>query len=260
MAEKDVQNAGEVPEPQPAEEVVSEATPQTGVQSLNEAELEKIQQAAESKAWEKYQGMQRTLAKEQEKRRELETRLNQPSGLNRQTLDVLENMAKSDPYNTDIQTQIQSLKAEANRLEQIQRAEQFVNTEREKLTQTIQEAFPDKDPNDEEFEPVWGEFRFAQYVSGPDGLQEAYKKLDRIKSKATPKTANPPKGEKPQGETEAQVRERIEREVLEKHGLLKGDTTTPSGGGQGKKPTLEQLQASNPMETMKKVDSGEWVL
>ncbi len=41
---------------------------------------------------------------------------------------------------------------------------------------------------------------------------------------------------------------------------LKTDTGTTTGGGVGKKPTLEELKASDPVETDKKVKSGEWLL
>ncbi len=41
---------------------------------------------------------------------------------------------------------------------------------------------------------------------------------------------------------------------------LKTDDGKTSGVTSGKKPTLEELQASDPFETQKKVDSGEWKL
>ena len=38
------------------------------------------------------------------------------------------------------------------------------------------------------------------------------------------------------------------------------DSGKQVGGGRGKSPSLEELQASNPFETQKRVDSGEWVI
>jgi|TARA_Y100000296_G_C5142298_1_gene241785 Fe2+ transport system protein B len=64
-------------------------------------------------------------------------------------------------------------------------------------------------------------------------------------------------------ETKKQLDEKLdtfEKKFRQDYGLDSADTTTASGAGRGKKPSLEELQASTPFETDKKVKKGEWVL
>lgn len=83
--------------------------------------------------------------------------------------------------------------------------------------------------------------------------------LDLAETKVTKAEGSKKVEEKPK-ETEEQLKSRLEKEILIKHGLLKTETGQPSGTGGSRKPTIDELKASDPFETKKKVDSGEWVL
>ncbi len=94
-------------------------------------------------------------------------------------------------------------------------------------------------------------FEYARDVTGD--FTKAHKRLEKVigKTKKTNETkGDGTKVDEKKPETESQLRERIEREVLEKHGLLNKEKVNPSTGG-GRSWTKQQIAQMSPEEFAK---------
>ena len=76
-------------------------------------------------------------------------------------------------------------------------------------------------------------------------------------SKLQPKKTEPVV-EKEDPAIRAKEIEEAARKYLEDRGLLKTDRLPPSATAKGRRPSLDELKASDPFETAKKYKSGEW--
>lgn len=111
--------------------------------------------------------------------------------------------------------------AEATRVSQYSEWVSFADSEKTKMEQKIRDA--DEDPGSEKFDRVWDACLIGKTSSGQEGFDLANSRLDRIIKQANPKE-----------EKQEKVKDEDVRAYMEKKGLLKTETGTPSGTG-GKK-------------------------
>lgn len=106
-----------------------------------------------------------------------------------------------------------------------------------------------------EFREAYNEWRFGNFDEALVLVKEKVQEMEIKKS-----DEKEAKLESDEEKFERMYQERRKKEMIEK-GELNPETGLPTGGAkQGRVPTLEELQESDPMETKKKVESGEWVL
>ncbi len=233
----------------------TEIPPQTKTNTQDEVSVLREQikqiQANHEKA---YKGLQRTLNEKDRKLKELETNftpnLNQVSNL-KAAIDVLADESNLEPTRLQKLIQLRAQLAEEERKAhwdaQVHKQQQKSNEEWEKLRQKITDA--GLDPEDDALEDVVYAFEVARDATG--NFETAHKRLDRVlnkvkKAEESKKTEESKKVEEKKPETEAQIRERIEREVLEKHGLLDKEKVAPTGSSRGL--TYEAIKKMSPEE------------
>lgn len=247
-----------VKEEQPAEGATQiEPQPETMYsQSQVNAYLKEVQEEAKVEAWEKYQGIQRTLTEKDRKIKEYEANLQKPtqpnvlSSLTKITEELERQASQSDDPTAP--TRIAQLKAEIRKEEervayeaQVKQWQSSAAMERMNLEQRIKEA--GFDPNDDMFADVFESWELSAILD--QRYDRAERKLDRIIKKA-------PKPEKKEVETEAQVRERLTREIYEKEGLTGREKATPSAGT----PTLAGISREKIAELSQTVDGQKWLV
>lgn len=209
--------------------------------AITRDDLNKIKEEAKAEALNQYKGIQRVIDKVQRENKTLKEQLSkiqsQPADLDA-VYETLESNARA-AGDTEAAAKIAILRdAEAKRKQNSAATSKFIEQdriiqeEREKLEVRMNEA--GLDPDDPKFDRVWAEFKVAANTDG--NFTEANRLLDkRIGKKAEEKA------EVKAVETEKQMRERIEREVLEKHGLLTPEKTHPAGD----KESIEQLMTKD---------------
>lgn len=201
---------------------------QTTVTPEEELETKLAQAKAEGKAEaeEVYKGIQRTLSKKDTEIQELQKKLSQPSPTGSKFKEtVLADMraratelGEPNPKIAELETELAIEKQQDNE----RRKDVITQGHREKFEQKIKDA--GLDPDNESFDRVWDAVKIARSVDGK--FEEAEARLDRVLAKV-----KPVKVESETEDKETKLREEIEREVLEKHGLLKTETGGPSAGG-----------------------------
>jgi len=237
-----VKKQGEEPEVEtnvtqpPEEEVVgAEVEPKAYTQEELDALRAEAMELGKAEAFKEYQGIQRTVTKQDRKIKELEGRLAQPqtsadrrvmSGM----LEELDRQAK-EAYGSDpeAQSRIARLRGQLLEEEQMQARQAYTQQYREKLDQKIKEA--GFDPSDDMFADVDEAFDVAYAIDGK--FERAERKLDRILKSATPaKEIKPAIEGKPKPETEDERIERKAKEFLIKQGLIPTGISGPSAGGE----------------------------
>ena len=217
---------------QPPEEEVVEAKvePKAYTQEELDALRAEAMELGKAEAFKEYQGIQRTVTKQDRKIKELEGRLAQPqtsadrrvmSGM----LEELDRQAK-EAYGSDpeAQSRIAKLRGQLLEEERLQAVQTYTQQWRGKLDQKIKEA--GFDPGDDMFADVDEAFDVAYAIDGK--FERAERKLDRI-LKATPKKEIKPTIEgKPKPETEDERIARKAKELLIKQGLIPTGASGPS--------------------------------
>ena len=242
MVEQAVENqTNENPMGTPGNETQEKTYSQEDLDAYLNAQKEEIEATAKSVAWEKYQGIQKTLSEKDQIIKGFQagkTQPQTPSTLQQGMLELLKAQARESGDEAQIAriaTLEQAVTREASNLQyqgEVKKYQDEHETHRGELDRKIKEA--GFDPNDDMFLDVTEALENA-YDHRNYGLVD--RKLERI-LKTNPKQ----KESKPEVETEEKMRERIERDVLEKHGLLKPEKVSPSGSGKASY-TLAEFRA-----------------
>ena len=99
-----------------------------------------------------------------------------------------------------------------------------------------------------------------ELVEAKDGqFEKVHNRLKRLLGTQKKESKVDEKQTQQKQETEAEMRERIEREVLEKHGLLKKEALQPAGGNQVIL-TRQQIASMSPAEYAELTKSGKKVV
>ena len=218
------------------EETEKDSVEETSTQESVEEQITKLREeveAAKSLAREKDEGF-KTLQRKYDrlyKQKQPEPQKNDSSKTIKKLADEIEHLGK-DTYSDDpsARARMTALKTELAELERqeaynarLRQQEQLAREARDNLEDKIRDA--GLEPDDEKFDAVWTSWELASLADGK--FERAEDKLTRILSRIKPKETE--EEEKKPVETEAQMRERLEREILEKHGLTKPEKKTPSG-------------------------------
>jgi len=176
-------------------------------------------------AQEKYKGFQRVVSRVQEENKKLKEQLGKSTDFST-LLDLDEKQAVSYGDNVSL-AKISALKmAESEKQRQlameIQLAKQQEITEAKRQEIESKIIAAGKNVEDPEFDNVWLAWELSAKADGD--FSRAESRLEKIL-----KSGKVVKGDEKGKETEAQLRERIEREVLEKNGLLKKEEASPAG-------------------------------
>lgn len=201
-------------------------------------DLLKIKEEAVKEAFEQYKGIQRVISKVQDENKKLKEQLGQTTDFSN-LLELAEQQALSYG-DTESLTRIAALKvadAEKQRKlafeQQLAKQQEITENKRTEIESKIKAS--GQDPEDPKFDNVWLAWELAASVDGD--FSKADKRLEKLigTAKTEPKT-NPP------AESEAQLREKLEREILEKHGLLEKEKL---GSGASSKRIFTTSQISN---------------
>jgi hypothetical protein len=208
--------------------------------AITMGDLEKFKEEAKSAAFEQYKGIQRVVSRVQEENKRLKEQLQQTTDYStllelaeRQALDYGDNEAISritQLKRTDLERQ---RKREYE--EQLARQQAIVEDKRMEIETKIRQA--GADPEDAKFDNVWLAWELAAKADGD--FSRAEKRLEKLIGTAQ-KVAEPKKV----GETPEQLKERLEREILEKHGLLEKEKLS-SAGVSNRVFTVSQLEDRN---------------
>ena len=195
---------------------------------------------AEAEAWEKYQGIQKTLNEKDLIIKGLQSKPQPPTTSTPPTTSLMLGLMKKQAEDSgdqealarisQIEVATQQEQARLDYQARLKQQQAETNQKREEFEQKIKQA--GLDPTDEMFDPTWDAFELADMRDGNWGKAE--NRLDRILSK------NKPEGAK--GETEEQMRERIERETQEKLGLNKPEGAKPSGSSTSIPTNIEEFR------------------
>jgi len=204
--------------------------------SYTQEELDAFVEQAKQEEFQKYQGIQRTVAKKDQELEQLRRQAPQaiPNTTLKGIVDEIERLQTREDYSPDpaSQSRIAQLKGEIVREEQRVAQQQayaqmdaIANQWRERLDQKIRDA--GFDPSDDKFDGVNDAFTIANSVDGK--FEKAEARLDRILGKAKPTQETKPK------ESEEEKINRLADEKytqkLKDEGLYKTDTGSPSGAG-----------------------------
>ena len=245
------------------ETIEDSKTDETSTPTTDErlALIEEELQKAKSLAEEKDKGF-RTLQQKYDRLYKART-VDEPdstvSTINKKIVDELDRQ-RNPNYADDPQSQerIQALKielakaeAEESRKAQLRKQESMANEAKESLEDKIREA--GFEPEDEKFDTVWDKWDLARLADGK--FERAEEKLTRILSRAKPKEETVE--EKKPVETEEQMRERLEREILEERGLTKPEKVRTTGVAKNEQEALlaynrGELPFADLPETVKK--------
>ena len=229
-------------EEQPAVEPLVAEVPVVEVQTktYTQEELDAERESVRAEELLKYKGIQKTIAKKDQRIQELEGAQAPPASSNKTLSKVIEEMERragadyvEDPA---AQSRISALKAELVREEQLQSQETTIKQKRLELNQKIADA--GFDPSDDRFLEVDEAFDLATF----DGkFERVDKRLARVLKSVKPVEEITPK------ETEAEKKEKYDKEVkeaarkmLEEKGQLVSDAGGPSAGGGSDDEFLEQ--------------------
>lgn len=206
-----------------ATQATTEPTPtqKEDVETLK-AELAKTKALAEEKE-KGFKTLQREIAK---LKRQPQT---EQSPVTKSIVNELDNLSKST-YSDDpaAQARISVLKnqlADEERKALVSRQQAQIDTKREELYDQLREA--GLDPTDESITADLENALDDEMWMGDGSFKRADRQLKKILKNVKPSEVKE-KVDTKKPETEAQLRERIEREVLEKHGLLKPEKANPS--------------------------------
>lgn len=178
-----------------------------------------------------YKGIQRVLSEREREIEQLKSRTQGASTAptsNQAMLELMEKKAR-DEGDTQMLADISAIKVRTYQEQTLQsqqkKAEELrreTESERGKVEARIKEA--GLDPNDDTLDGVWDAFRFAEAVDGK--WEVPNKRLDKVLSKTKKPVADETK------ETEEQMRERHEREFIERNKLNMPERAIPSGKSQ----------------------------
>jgi len=224
LVQEQLESAPEVTE----EKVVEEP------KAITMGDLEKFKEEAKSAAFEQYKGIQRVVSRVQEENKRLKEQLQQTTDYStllelaeRQALDYGDNEAISritQLKRTDLERQ---RKREYE--EQLARQQAIVEDKRMEIETKIRQA--GADPEDAKFDNVWLAWELAAKADGD--FSRAEKRLEKLIGTAQKVV-----------ETPEQLKERLEREILEKHGLLEKEKLS-SAGVSNRVFTVSQLEDRN---------------
>jgi len=205
---------------------------------------------AEGLAEEKDKGF-RTLQERYRRRFHEEpfTEESKATAINKKIIDELERQRNPNyADDADAQVRIQALRNELTTAEreetrkaQMRRQESLSEESKGNLEDKIREA--GQDPDDEKFDVVWTEWRLSSLADGK--FDNVENKLGKILTRMKPKETEEVKPVDDEKKTEAEMRERIEREVIEKYNLNPEDKLTPKGSADADKQIRENYR-NNP--------------
>jgi len=228
--------------PQPTPEQTPEPEPQTGTftQEQLDTELERVRQEELAK----YQGIQRTIAKKDQKIEELtRTQPTRPraKGVDQVAQVMLEELRVQEKEtgisNPRIPLLEATIAAEKRRTDEVafeEYRQATIKKERAAIEQKIEDA--SQDPNDEKFDRVWDAFKIA---TSDGDFNDARKRTDRILGQVK----QPEKEGKELKETEEQRIERLANEKARKMMEEKGLLVTETGGPSATSPSSEEAYA-----------------
>lgn len=227
------------------EQVGDTPPPETQTRTYTQEELDAETARVRQEELEKYQGIQRTIAKKDQEIERLRKQAPEPTSSDDRIAEIIlqekkrrqAELGEVDPTIPQLEAELAERKRRAAQATQFAKQEAIVKDERAKLDKKITDA--GLDPNDDRFLDVDESFNLAAAYTG--NFEIANKKLDRILKQVKPKGENV---EKPkEGETEAEKIDRLAeekaRKMLEEKGLL----TTETGGPSASSPSVAEARA-----------------